>query len=236
MANCELAEASILTAHRQSRDSRSPAAASLPRFARRRPPRRAPREADRSDAGEGALRHRGRRFPWRAAPRPPENARSSPRARHSASVPPATGRPEVPVTSVSPPTSSIRAPNARSATVIAAVSSLASKRLSTLLPSARAAITSRRLVKLLDDGASSVPSTGPAGTISSTARESQSGGRSRSRAKRRPPSSPHLRRRGGPATAAQRSGCDDGAVIFPDLLRLLGQHLPLAHGRSGPAP
>ena len=89
-------------------------------------------------------------------------------------VPPATGRPEVPVTSVSPPTSSIRAPRIRSPEVIASVSSLSSRRLSTLLPSAKAAMTSRRLVKLLDDGTSSLPPTGPAGTSSRTARESQS--------------------------------------------------------------
>jgi len=91
-------------------------------------------------------------------------------------LPDATGRPAVPVTSVSPPMSSIPTPKPTSPEIIAAVSSLLSNRLSTLLPFARAAITSALLVRLLDEGASRVPWTGPVGTSSSADRESQSGG------------------------------------------------------------
>ena len=91
-------------------------------------------------------------------------------------LPDATGRPAVPVTSVSPPMSSIPTPKPTSPEIITAVSSLLSNRLSTLLPFARAAITSALLVRLLDEGASRVPWTGPVGTSSSADRESQSGG------------------------------------------------------------
>ena len=150
MANCELASASTL--------SRPPARPRL-EISQRRPapvasdlrPRRPQRLQERGDGttAEGliAIEHDRssreqchRRQKAQRRPREPRVHRPSP---------PPLGLPAVPVTSVSPPTSTMRAPSARSPAVIAAVSSLSSTRLSTALPSARAAITSRRLVKLL---------------------------------------------------------------------------------------
>ena len=153
MANCELAEASTL--------SRPPAKA-VTRDPKRRPP------TVSSDLGTGARRASisGAIGRLRSGSSPSMTtvplASSATAARKRSVVPdspafstgpPATGRPEVPVTFVMPPTSSMRAPRALRPEVIAAVSSLSSTRLRALVPSARAAITSRRLVRLLEDGA-----------------------------------------------------------------------------------
>ena len=139
MANCELAEAStrsrpparprpvMVSGGRPSAVETSAPAA---RSTSRRGADWAPAQGfftveDHASRSSAARRRRG-------------NVASSPRDGRSVASRPPIGRPEVPVTSARSPELSMRAPRPRRPSVIAKVSSLASRRLRRLLPSARA--------------------------------------------------------------------------------------------------
>jgi len=105
------------------------------------------------------------------------------------------------------------------------------------VPFARAAMTSNRFVRLLLDGASSVPSIGPAGGARARPSRASRAGQNRTSTKRRPalgPGRPGAARR--PGLPPDETGMRRWRGDLPDLLRVRGQHLPFTDGRGDPPP